>query len=96
MTAKGLVITWGVIGKIVGAMSAAAVVIFYIGSAGVWALEHHFDDRYLLVASTYEGELRKLSKEIYLLEKSGDDPDYLEFLEEQRDEIQDQIDKAAG
>lgn len=92
---KGITITWDFVAKVAGGITAVLVLAVMLGNGALWALEHHFDDRYLLVASTYTGEMRKINKEIYLLEKDPNaDQDDLDFLYEQREQIQADIDKA--
>lgn len=85
-------LTWPVIRNIGAGIAGTAFFLFWVGQGAVWALEHHFDDRYVIVASTYKSELRKINREIRDLEQSGKDPDYLQFLYEQREQIQKDID----
>lgn len=90
---KGLVITWDLIAKIAGGITAVIVLVAMLGNGALWALTHHYDDRYILVVEALGTELRKIDREIRKLEKDPDsDPDDIEFLYEQRQEIQDDID----
>jgi hypothetical protein len=96
MTTKGITITWGMLGKMFGALASMIIVFYYLSLGVVWGLEHHFDDRYLLVGSSLEGELRKLEREIWLQQQNGGDPAYIKLLQEQRDQIQADLDKSNG
>ena len=89
-----IVITWALVRNICGGIDAGVYFLAFVGTGAVWALEQHFDDRYVIVANTLKGELRKIERELrYLRENGGSEAD-IEFLERQRDDILDDIENS--
>jgi hypothetical protein len=86
-----IVLTWTLVRNVCAGFAAVVFFLVFLGTGAVWALEHHFDDRYVIVANTLKGELRKIDREIRQLEASGEDPATLEFLRQQREDILDDI-----
>jgi len=89
-----ITITWTLIRNILAGFAGTIVFLILIGGGAVWALEKHFDDRYIIVADSLKGELRKIEREIRHLKANGGDPAEIEFLEQQRDEIKQDIDNS--
>ena len=80
---------------IIGGIAAGITALGMIITGAVWALEAHFDQRYILVADSLQGALLEKQEQIFVEElkknPTEDDLNYLKFLKKQEKQLQQQL-----
>ena len=66
-------INFGKVSVIAGAIVGTLTVLSFLMGGAVWALEQHFDNRYLLIAESLEGKLLDRKRDL-LIEKDKENP----------------------